>query len=100
MDPSIFYEKLKTKQDNSQKWNAIIEDIILLYNYHFQEKIFNNEELWDFMFIYRDDHLIYNKKVWDCFSMSRYNIFFKIVYEAMDDPDTNWWNIQCKEIPI
>jgi hypothetical protein len=99
MDPTIFYKKLKEKQDNSQRWNSIIEDILKLYTYHFIEGLFSLEELWDFMFTYRDDHLIYNKKVWDCFNHTKYAVFFKIVYKAMDDPDPNWWNLQYKEIP-
>jgi len=63
MDPSIFYEKLKRKQDNSQRWNAIIEDIVVLYDYHFLEKNFTGEELWDFLFTVREDHLVYHKKI-------------------------------------
>lgn len=96
MDPSIFYEKLMKKQISSQKWNAIIEDIINLYDYHFQEKIFTNEELWDFMFTQRDDHLVYHRKIWNCFNKNKYSSFFKIVYTAMDDPDNTWWKLQYK----
>jgi len=98
MDPSIFYEKLKRKQDNSQRWNAIIEDIVVLYDYHFLEKNFTGEELWDFLFTVREDHLVYHKKIWDCFSKSRYNSFFTIVYTAIDDPECIWWKLQYKQI--
>jgi hypothetical protein len=98
MNPSMFYEKLKKKQDNSQRWNEIVEDIIVLYDYHFLEKNFSKEELWDFMFTVREDHLVYHNKIWDCFNNSRYCSFFKLVYDAMDDPDRNWWNLQFKAV--
>jgi hypothetical protein len=98
MDPSIFYEKLKKKQNNSQKWNSIIEDIIALYDYHFLEKIFSKEELWDFMFTAREDHLIYHKKIWDTLDIIKYNSFFNIIYTAIDDPKSEWWNLQYKVV--
>ena len=62
------------------------------------EKNFTEEELWDFMFTAREDHLIHHKKIWDCFNKIRYSSFFKLIYDAMDDPDRNWWNIQYKAV--
>jgi hypothetical protein len=50
------------------------------------------------MFTVREDHLVYHNKIWDCFNNSRYCSFFKLVYDAMDDPDRNWWNLQFKAV--
>ena len=96
MDTIVFYEKLKNKQTNTQKWNAIIEDIIILFNSHFTdaEKLFTADEFWDFMFTSRKDHLSFHTKIWSTFSITKYNNFFKTLYDAMDDPSTDWWRNQ------
>lgn len=98
MDITIFYEKLKTKQNNSQRWNAIIEDINYLYDYLFTDKIFTTEELWEFLFNKRENHFEYHDKIWKTFAIKKYNTFFKIVYNAIDDPEPKWWLSQYKEI--
>jgi hypothetical protein len=97
MDTTIFYQKLRAKQSNSLKWNAVIEDINCLYDYHFKEKIFTTEELWDFLFTKREDHFNYHVKIWNTFNINKYKDFFKIVYNALDDPDSEWWSSQYKE---
>jgi hypothetical protein len=90
MDIHIFYNKLIQHQNNSQRWNAIICDIILLY----KEELFTSEELWDFLFTKRDNHLEHHKKIWDTFYREKYNEFFSIVFIAMDDPEPSWWSQQ------
>jgi hypothetical protein len=98
MDIYTFYEKLKAKQNNSQKWNSIINDIIEVYTYNFtpSEQLCTVEELWDFVFTSREDHLIFHKKIWDLFSNMKYNRFFIFMYTAMDDPDSKWWILNLK----
>ena len=98
MDIQTFYDKLVKKQDNTQRWNSTIEDIIIQYNHHFpeSEQIFTRDELWDYMFTIRTNHLEFHTKIWGCFKNSKYNSFFKLVYTAMDDPDSIWWTSQYK----
>lgn len=86
-----FYQKLISYQNKSQRWNAIVCDIVELYRYKFPEELFTGEEFWDFLFTPRDNHKEYHKKIWDTFYREKYNEFFSIVYIAMDDPDVSWW---------
>jgi hypothetical protein len=100
MDIHIFYEKLISRQNNSQRWNAIVCDICIIYKYKFpEEELFNEEEIWDFLFTARDNHLVYHKKIWDTFYREKYNEFFSVVYTAMDDPQSSWWKeitVECR----
>jgi hypothetical protein len=87
-----FYQKLIGHQNNSQRWNAIVCDIVEVYSYKFPEQeLFNKEELWDFLFTQRANHLDHHKKIWDTFYRKKYNEFFSVVYIAMDDPEPSWW---------
>ena len=89
-----FYTKLIITQNNSQRHNAIVEDICILYKHHFpSQEAFTSDELWDFLFTFRENHLDYHKKIWNCFSEPRYSTFFSIVYTALDDPPTSWWKL-------
>ena len=95
MNSQNFYEKLQKYQIPSLKWNSIIEDIIGLYDYQFsEERIFTSEELWDFLFTKRDDHMIYHSKIWNTFIVPNYYSFFCMVYKAIEDPEIGWWNSQ------
>jgi len=100
MNSEKFYTKLKEKQSSSQRWNAIINDILILYEYHFPmtEQLFSSEDLWDFLFTPRENHLHVHSKIWNTFANTKYNYFFAIVYTAIDDPDSTWWNAQSKAI--
>jgi len=89
-----FYEKLISRQNNSQRWNAIVCDICVIYKYNFSEGLFTEEELWDFLFTQRANHLEHNKKIWDTFYREKYNEFFSVVYIAMNDPEPSWWSRQ------
>jgi hypothetical protein len=94
-----FYQKLISRQNNSQRWNAVVCDIIELYNYKFLvQDIFNEEELWDFLFTQREDHREHHGKIWDTFYREKYNEFFSIVFVAMDDPETSWWRELFKDV--
>jgi hypothetical protein len=86
-----FYQKLLSKQTNSQRWNAIVCDIVKLYRYKLPEGLFTEEEFWDFLFTQRNNHLEHHQKIWDTFYREKYNEFFSIVFIAMDDPDASWW---------
>lgn len=88
-----FYKKLITKQANSQRWNAIVCDIVELYRYKFPEGLFTGEEFWDFLFTQDENHLERHKKIWDTFYREKYNEFFSVAYIAMDDPEASWWEI-------
>lgn len=88
-----FYKKLISRQNNSQRWNAIVCDIVELYRYKFPEGLFTSEEFWDFLFTQRNDHLDHHKKIWDTFYREKYNEFFSVAYIAMDDPEASWWEI-------
>lgn len=100
MNSEKFYTKLKEKQSSSQRWNAIINDILILYEYHFPmtEQLFSSEDLWDFLFTARENHLYFHSKIWNTFGNTKYNSFFSIVYTAMDDPEYAWWDLQSKAI--
>jgi len=91
-----FLNKIKNKQNNSQRYNAIVEDICTLYLHHFpSQEAFTSDELWDFLFTCRENHLDYHKKIWNYFSEPRYSTFFSIIYIALDDPPASWWK-QCQ----
>jgi len=92
MNVDTFYKKLRECQESSQRWNAIVEDIVSLYIYTFDtSKLFSSGDLWDFMFTVRENHLEFHSEIWNTFTNTSYNIFFKTVYIAMDDPSPIWW---------
>jgi hypothetical protein len=87
-----FYTKLQEKQESSQRYNAIVEDICTLYTSLFpQQPIFSSDELWDFLFTKREEHMKYHGKIWDTFANLDYFKLFEIMYKALDDPSPSWW---------
>ena len=87
-----FYDNLIKHQISSQRWNAIVCDIVDLYSYKFPgQEFFNMEEFWDFLFTQRANHLDHHKKIWDTWDREKYNEFFSVVYIAIDDPPSSWW---------
>ncbi len=88
-----FYAKLQEKQESSLRYNAIIEDICILYcSYFANQPIFSSEELWDFLFTKRENHFEYHAKIWNLVASPIYQAFFQIVYQALDDPPPVWWS--------
>jgi len=92
------YDKIVTQQKGGgQRWNLICEDICNLYFIYIknvEDQLFEYQELWSFLFNINTKDSILFKKFKDVFLTNKCNrmFFSEVLYIAIDDPPSIWWN--------